>query len=102
MQQSTLDRAIGASCSLDDAARLDRTRDWRSLRERSSIHVIPRGLRLTFDEDHSMFAVADLAQRESECCPFYEFTVHVSGDERYLDITAGPRGDDAVRALLGL
>ena len=48
-----------------------------------------------------MFAVADLAQREAECCPFYDFTLSVIGEERTLDITAGPGREAAVEALLG-
>jgi hypothetical protein len=49
-----------------------------------------------------MSAVADLISRESECCPFYTFTLQVDGASRRLEISAGPGGELAVRGLLGL
>ena len=65
------------------------------------LQPIPDGIRLIFEVDHSMFSVADLAQREAECCPFYDFKLRVHGEERALDITAGPGRESAVLALLG-
>jgi MerR family transcriptional regulator, copper efflux regulator len=95
------DRALGAACSLTDAERRKRLQDWQSLRDRSLVQPIRYGVRLIFQPDHSMFAVADLAQREAECCPFYDFKLSVNGEERTLDITAGPGRESAVLALLG-
>ena len=101
MTDRSADRALGVACSLTDAQRRERLEDWRNLRDRSLLQPIRNGVRLVFQPDHSMFAVADLAQREAECCPFYEFKLSVTGDERTLDITAGPGRESAVQALLG-
>lgn len=101
MTDTRADRAIGVACSLTDAERRERLQDWRSLRDRSLLQPISHGVRLIFQPDHSMFAVAELAQRESECCPFYDFTLSVSGADRTLEITAGPGRESAVHALLG-
>ena len=95
------DRALGVACSLSDAERRERVEDWRSLRDRSLVQPIRHGVRLVFQPDHSMFAVANLAQREAECCPFYDFKLSVNGEVRTLDITAGPGRESAVEALLG-
>ena len=95
------DKAIGGACSLRDPERRERLQDWGRLRDRSVIQPIRHGLRLVFQPDHSMFAVADLAQREAECCPFYDFRLNLHGEERSLDITAGPGREEAVLALLG-
>ena len=101
MTDTRADRALGAACSLTDAERRERLQDWRSLRDRSLVEPIRDGVRLIFQPDHSMFAVANLAEREAECCPFYEFKLSVSGEERTLDVTAGPGREAAVQALLG-
>ena len=101
MTHTRADRALGVACSLSDTERRERLEDWRRLRDRSLIQPIRGGVRLVFQPDHSMFAVADLAQREAECCPFYDFTLSVIGEERTLDITAGPGREAAVEAFLG-
>jgi hypothetical protein len=93
--------AIGASCSLTGADIRERLAEWGALRARArSVERIPGGARLTFAPDEPMAPVADLVARESECCPFYRFDLHVIGPVRFLEIDAGPGGDAAVEALL--
>jgi hypothetical protein len=96
------DRLIGAACTLGTELR-QRLDDWRALRDRATaIDDRDGGVRLTFAVDEPMDAVGRLVSLESECCPFYTFTVRIEGGTRQLEIDAGPGGEPAVRALLGL
>jgi MerR family copper efflux transcriptional regulator len=97
------DRLTGAACTLDPALLPERLREWRELRDRAgAIESIPGGVRLVLPTDEPVGAVADLVARESECCAFYTFTLRVEGATRELKISAGPGGEPALRALLGL
>jgi hypothetical protein len=93
---------IGACCSLGAGDVRDRLREWRALRDRSAVDSLSEGVRLRLADDERIETVAHLAASESECCPFYRFTILIDGTGRSLAIEAGPGGAPAVRALLGL
>ena len=57
---------------------------------------------LVLSADEPLEAVAGLVARESECCGFYRFSLHVAGGTRELEIDAGPGGTEAVEALLSI
>lgn len=97
------ERSIGAACTLTGDEVRERLAAWRALRDRAtSIEDLPDGARLAFEEAEPVAQIADLASRESRCCAFYRFDLRVDGPMRQLDVTAGPGGAPAVRALLGL
>ncbi len=48
-----------------------------------------------------MAAVAHLGRRKC-LCPFYAFTIRIVEGARDLEVSAGPGGEVAVHALLGL
>jgi hypothetical protein len=95
-------RLIGAACTLGDADLRLRVREWSALVRRSTVERTAYGVRLVLGPDEPLTAVADLAARESECCPFYDFTITNAGEHRTLEVSAGPDGGPAVVALLGL
>jgi hypothetical protein len=97
------DRLLGASCTLSDADVRARLGEWAALRERSTeIREISGGVAISLDPQEPIDRVANLAARESECCPFYTFTVRLEGPSREMQITAGQGRELAVRTLLGL
>lgn len=97
------DRLLGASCTLGAADVRARLGEWAALRDRSTaIRPISGGVAISLDAMEPIDRVANLAARESECCPFYTFTVRVEGPSRELQITAGVGRELAVRTLLGL
>lgn len=97
------ERLIGAACTLDSESLRERLREWRGLRDRlTAIEPIPGGARLVLDEAESVAHVADLVSRESDCCPFYRFTLRIDGPTRHLDISAGSGGEPAVLSLIGV
>lgn len=97
------ERLIGAACTLGTDEMRERLRAWRDIRDRAvSIERIRGGARLVLGHDQQMSSIAELMTLESDCCPFYTFTLQVDGPERQLEITAGAGGEPAVTALLGL
>ena len=94
---------IGASCTLDAPQLRARLGAWRDLRGRAlAVESVPDGIRLVLAADEPLGPIMDLVVNESDCCPFYMFTVSVEGPDRRLDVSAGPGGGPAVDALLGL
>ncbi|MEX0710659.1 MAG: hypothetical protein WD116_05580 [Chloroflexota bacterium] len=97
------DRLIGAGCTLDSAEMPARLREWADLRDRSaSVREIPGGAVIGLAPSEPMGQLAELAARESECCPFYTFRIRIDGATRELEITAGEGREIAVQALLGI
>jgi hypothetical protein len=96
-------RLIGAACNLSEEDLRRRVAEWRELAGRATaVSPINGGVVLALAADEPIPAVAELVARESECCPFYAFTLRVDGAERRLEIMAGPGGEPAVQGLLGL
>lgn len=96
-------RMIGAACTLSEEDLRRRVAEWHALRARTvSVAPIEGGVSLELAADEPLGAVADLAARESECCPFYAFALRVEGTARRLEVSAGPGGEPAVEGLLGL
>jgi MerR family copper efflux transcriptional regulator len=94
---------IGASCNLSEEDLRRRVAEWSQLRGRAlEVTPITGGVKLTLAVQEPIDSVADLISREADCCPFYGFTLRIDGPTRDLAITAGPGGDPAVHALLGL
>jgi hypothetical protein len=96
------DLRLGASCTLGEAELRERVRQWRALRARSQVAPTPSGAKLVLGPDEDLGAVVDLAAAETQCCPFYSFSLTITGAERALVIDAGPEGASVVGALLGL
>lgn len=102
-ESTHFERLIGAHCSFNDEEMRARLAEWRGLRDRAiSIEPLPGGVRLAFDAAEPVAPITDLASREAECCAFYAFTLRIDGQIRQLDVSAGPGGEPAVQALLGL
>ena len=97
------ERMIGAACTLGADELKQRLTDWRGLCDRCvAVEPIVGGFRLALAPDEPVEGVATLVSLESACCAFYTFTLRVEGASRQLDISAGPGGEPAVQALLGL
>lgn len=98
-----VDSGAGASCRLSDEDVRARLQEWAALRERAVAVEIEGGrVLLRLRDEEPLDGVASLVTRESECCPFYTFSLEVSGSSRSLAVSAGPTGEPAVRALLSL
>jgi hypothetical protein len=91
---------IDIACSLDAAALDERAGAWRALVASSVTSVEPGriAVRLVLDpSDEALTTAVALAQREKECCPFFDVTVAVEPDRRTL-VLAVPEGAEEVLA----
>ncbi len=52
---------------------------------------VPGGVRLTLPVDRAT-AVATLAASEQECCPFFDFRLHLDGARLLLEVRAPTEG----------
>ena len=94
--------AATVACALDAADREQRARHWRDvLAAVSRREPIPRGVRLTFDREHTALAeLAELAASEVECCRFFALALHV-GPPVQLDARATEEALVLVHELFG-
>ena len=100
---TAIERMMAAACNLSEADLRLRVAEWHALRSRTTSYSrIEGGVSLELAPGEPLAAVADLASRESDCCPFYSFALRVEGNVRRLEISAGPGGEPAVEGLLGL
>ena len=79
---------IPIACSLDAGAMGDRLQEWQVLLAQSSAREpTDAGYRLTFARDPELAAaLADLAAREIECCPFFTFALTMASDGLQFDV----------------
>ena len=88
-------RPVPVACSLDAAALAERQAEIDEL-----VRLPSEGLRLHFRGSKSVrAAVHDIARREQECCPFFQF----SFEEHHEDLLVGVAAPiDARPLLMGL
>jgi hypothetical protein len=79
------------ACSLTDSSRRERTERWHRVLSGSTAEPIDEGLRLTLPVDRAG-AFAELAVAEQQCCPFYDFRIHVDGALMRAEVRAPKEG----------
>ena len=91
---------VPIACSLNAASLGERTDEWRALVASSvtSVEADDGAVRLVLrDSDAALTAAVALAQREKECCPFFDVSLALRADRRTL-ILAVPEGAEDVLA----
>jgi hypothetical protein len=93
------------ACSLDASALGSRAEEWRSLRAWSvtSVAVDGRAVRLVLrDSDADLMAAVALAQREKECCPFFDVSVTIEAAVRTLVLAVPEGAEDMLASFVDL
>ncbi|WP_405675560.1 MerR family transcriptional regulator [Streptomyces sp. NBC_01511] len=93
-------RTVPVSCSLtgdDQQARTDR---WQEALAGAVREPIPDGMRLVLPVDRTA-VVAELAGREQQCCPFFDFRLHVDGPVVRMEVRAPADGAGLLAELFG-
>jgi hypothetical protein len=88
------------ACSLDAGGLAERVDEWRALVVSSvtSVDAEPTAVHLVLDpSDRALTAAVALAQREKECCPFFDVALDIAADRRTLSFRV-PDGAEAVLA----
>ncbi|MEV4877936.1 MerR family transcriptional regulator [Streptomyces cyaneofuscatus] len=94
-QEAQRRRTAPVACSLTGEGLHERTAQWREAVDGATRAPLPEGLRLTLPVSRAA-RVAELAAAEQECCPFFDFRLHLDGPRLHLDVRAPADG----RALL--
>ena len=88
------------ACNLDAGALADRVEEWRALVATSvvTVEAEPTVVRLVLERsDAALVAAVDRAQREKQCCPFFDVAVDVAAQQRTLSLRV-PKGAEEVMA----
>ena len=96
---------VPIACSLDAAALGTRAEEWRALVASSVSSVEADGcvLRLVLrDGDAVLTTAVALAQREKECCPFFDVSLALEADRRTLVLAVPAGADEALGAFVDL
>ena len=97
--------AVPIACSLDAASLSARAGAWRALVASSvtSVDVGDRTARLVLrDTDAALTAAVALAQREKECCPFFEVSLELEPDRRTLLMAVPEGAEEALAAFVAM
>jgi hypothetical protein len=99
--------AAGApiACSLDGASLGERAHEWQAFVASSVTEVQSddTAVRLVLHEsDAVLTAAAALAQREKQCCAFFEVSIVLEADRRTLVLAVPEGAEDALAAFVAL
>jgi DNA-binding transcriptional MerR regulator len=91
------------ACSLKGSAMSGRVEEWQHLAASAlGREAIPDGWRLTFPADPALATeITRLAVAEQECCPFFDFTLHLSAAALVLIVRASGDGMGLLTDLFG-
>lgn len=84
-------RTEPVACSLTPDVIGGRAEQWQQLIRGAEHQEIPDGRRLTLPVQHAE-AVMALAAAEQQCCPFFDFRLHLDGPVLHLEIRAPAEG----------
>ncbi|MFI6416490.1 MerR family transcriptional regulator [Streptomyces sp. NPDC050842] len=84
-------RTAPVACSLTGDGLHERTVQWREAVDGAVRTALPDGLRLTLPVERTA-RVAELAVAEQQCCPFFDFRLHLDGPRLHLEVRAPADG----------
>ncbi|MFF4857830.1 MerR family transcriptional regulator [Streptomyces rubiginosohelvolus] len=93
-------RSAPVACSLGGDGLHERTARWREAVAGATRVAVPEGLRLTLPVDR-VTRIAELAAAEQECCPFFDFRLHLDGPHLHLEVRAPADGGALLADLFG-
>ncbi|MFE4960233.1 MerR family DNA-binding protein [Streptomyces sp. NPDC056653] len=88
------------ACSLTGNGLGERTAQWHQLLDGAVRRQIPDGLRLTLPATRAG-DIAALASSEQQCCPLFDFGLHLDGQDLHLEVRAPADGTELLTALFG-
>lgn len=90
-------------CTLTPSAAAGQAFEWTDLHEQAiAVQPLPGGARIRFPSDLEPH-IADLTNREAECCAFLDFSSIVVDGELILDITSpNPDALPVIALLAGM
>jgi hypothetical protein len=93
---------VPIACTLDAGDLPDRIAEWQAF-YRSSVTAADLGagtLRLLLDPSEStLSAAASLSQRETQCCAFFDFSISLEAEQRWLTVTVPAGADETLSSF---
>jgi DNA-binding transcriptional MerR regulator len=91
-------RTAPVACALTGDGMRERAAQWRDALDGAIRTVIPDGVRLTMPVDRAAVVVG-LAADEQDCCPFFDFRLHLDGPRLHLEVRAPSDGSELLENL---
>ncbi|MGW1785856.1 MerR family transcriptional regulator [Streptomyces sp. NPDC002143] len=93
-------RSAPVSCSLTGDGITERVGRWHQILDGADRVAIADGIRLTLPADRAG-AAAELAAAEQQCCPFFDFRLHLDGRRLHLEVRSPSDCADILADLFG-
>ncbi|WP_455752773.1 MerR family transcriptional regulator [Streptomyces cinereoruber] len=93
-------RSAPVACSLTGDGLHEQAAQWHEALDGAVRAAVPDGLRLTLPADRTV-RVTELAAAEQQCCPFFDFRLHLDGSRLHLEVRAPADGAGLLTALFG-
>ena len=93
------------ACSLDAGSMAERIGEWQALVATSVDAVVsePTAVHLALEpSDRALLAAVNLAQREKQCCPFFDVTVDIGAEQRTLSLRVPEGAEEALAAFAAM
>lgn len=96
---------VPIACSLDAAVLADRVQEWRALIATSVVSVVvePTAVHLALEpSDAALLEAVGLAQREMQCCPFFDVRVDIGVQQRTLSLSVPEGAEEAMTTFVAM
>ena len=93
------------ACNLDARALAGRVEEWRALVASSVVAVDaePTSIHLALKPSESALVTAvDLAQREKQCCPFFDVALEIGEGQRTLSLRVPEGAEEAMATFVAM
>ncbi len=93
------------ACSLDAGSLADRVEAWRELVARSvvAVRAEPTVVRLVLEpSEGALVAAVELAQREKQCCPFFDVAIDIGAQQRTLTLRVPEGAEEAMATFVAV
>lgn len=93
------------ACNLDAASLADRVDEWRSLVAKSvvAVEAEPTAVHLVLEaSEPALVAAVELAQREKQCCPFFDVVLDIGAQQRTLSLRVPDGAEDAMATFVAM
>ncbi len=93
------------ACSLDAGSLADRVEEWRALVSTSvlTVEAEPTAVHLVLKPSEiALVAAVELAQREKQCCPFFDVALDIGAVQRTLSLRVPEGAEEAMATFVAI
>jgi hypothetical protein len=97
--------AAPIACSLEAGSLADRVEEWRALVATSvvAVETEPTVVHLVLGPSElALVAAVELAQREKQCCPFFDVVVAIGAHHRTLSLRVPDGAEEALASFVAM